>query len=96
MRQAFIVTYDICDDKRLRRVYKLMRGYGRHVQLSVFQCELDPRERVELESRLRAQIKHDEDQVLFLDLGPVDGRGSISITALGRAYTPTARSAIVT
>ena len=35
MRQTYIVTYDISHPKRLRKVYKLMKGYGEHVlQLS--------------------------------------------------------------
>lgn len=33
-------------------------------------------------------IHHKEDQVLFVDLGPVEGRGDRVITALGRPYTP--------
>jgi hypothetical protein len=33
-------------------------------------------------------INHREDQVLFVDLGPVEGRGERVIVALGRAYTP--------
>ena len=95
MRQAFIVTYDVCDPKRLRKVYKIMRGYGRHLQLSVFQCELVPREKVELEAELRPEIKFDEDQVLFVDIGPADGRGCTSIEALGRPYVPTERTAVI-
>ncbi len=86
MRQAFIVTYDICDPKRLRKVYRLLRGYGRHLQLSVFQCELSAMERVELEARLSEEIHHDEDQVLFVDIGPADGRGRTSIEAIGKPY----------
>jgi len=27
----YLVTYDICDPKRLRKVYRLMRGYGDHL-----------------------------------------------------------------
>ena len=34
--QAYIVTYDIADPKRLRQVYDTMRGYGTWLQLSVF------------------------------------------------------------
>jgi hypothetical protein len=26
--RLYIVTYDICDDRRWRRVYDLMHGYG--------------------------------------------------------------------
>lgn len=95
MRQTFIVSYDISDPKRLRRVFQLLRGWGDHLQLSVFQCELSPRELVELRVALGDLIHHDEDQVLFIDVGPVEGRGSTSIEALGRAYMYPERHAIV-
>lgn len=36
----YIVTYDIRDPKRWRRVFKIMNGYGEWVQLSVFQCRM--------------------------------------------------------
>jgi CRISPR-associated protein Cas2 len=95
MRHTYIVTYDISDPKRLRKVFKLMLGYGDHIQLSVFQCELNPRELVELRHSLGEIIHHTEDQVLFANLGPVEGRGSESIESLGRAYVDLERTAIV-
>jgi CRISPR-associated protein Cas2 len=95
MRQTYIVSYDISDPKRLRQVFKLMKGYGEHVQLSVFRCELTYRALIELRARLGGIIHHDEDQVLFVDIGPEDGRGRTSISALGRAYEAAERCAIV-
>lgn len=95
MRQTFIVSYDVADPKRLRRVYRVMRGWGDHLQFSVFRCELNPRELVELRSALVPVINHDEDQVLFVDVGPVEGRGATSIRAIGKAYTAPERRAIV-
>lgn len=95
MRTAYIVTYDICEPKRLRRVYRVLRGYGDHLQLSVFRCELTAMELVELRARLHEAIHHREDQVLFVLIGPVDGRGSTSISAVGRRYEPPLRGAIV-
>ncbi|MBN9162134.1 MAG: CRISPR-associated endonuclease Cas2 [Myxococcales bacterium 68-20] len=95
MRQTFIVSYDIGCPKRLRRVYRLMRGWGDHIQLSVFRCEMTARELVELRSRLNDVINSVEDQVLFVDVGPVEGRGSTSIRAIGKVYTPPERRAIV-
>jgi len=95
MRQTYIVSYDISNPKRLRKVFKLMRGYGDHLQLSVFECELSRRELVELRSRLGDIIHNDQDQVLFVDVGPVEGRGSTSIRSLGRTYTHPERHAIV-
>ena len=86
MRNAFIVTYDISDPRRLRQVFKVMKGHGAHVQLSVFRCELSSRERLRLELRLGDEINHDEDQVLFIDLGPAKGRGHRCIHSVGRPY----------
>ena len=95
MRQTFVVSYDIADPKRLRKVYRLMRGWGDHIQLSVFRCELNPRELVELRARLAEMINHALDQVLFVDVGPVEGRGGTSIRAIGKVYTSPERRAIV-
>lgn len=95
MRQTYIVSYDISDPKRLRKVFKTMRGYGDHLQLSVFRCELSKRELVEVRSKLAEIIHHKEDQVLFVDVGPVLGRGSTSISAIGRVYVEPERNAVV-
>ncbi len=95
MRQAFIVSYDVCCPKRLRKVFRTLRGYGDHLQLSVFRCELSAREFIELRSKLTGVIDQREDQVLFVDVGPVEGRGSTSLSAIGRAYTQPERCAIV-
>lgn len=95
MRQTYIVTYDVSDPKRLRKVFKIMKGYGDHLQLSVFRCELNHRELVELRALLGGIIHHDRDQVLFVDVGPTDGRGNTSIMALGQAYDPPERRAVV-
>ena len=95
MRQAYIVSYDISDPKRLRRVYKVMLGFGEHLQLSVFRCELNKRELVELRAKLAKIVHHDQDQVLFVDIGPVDGRGAGSIAYIGRPYAPPQRRSVI-
>lgn len=95
MRQAYIVSYDVSDPKRLRRVFKTLRGYGDHLQLSVFRCELTHRELVELRTKLDAHLHHLEDQVLFVDIGPAEGRARDAITSLGRDYTHPERHAVV-
>ena len=95
MRNAFIISYDISDPKRLRRVFKLLWGYGDHVQFSVFRCELAPADRLQLMAKLRHLIHHEQDQVLFIDLGPAKGRAEKVIAALGRGYQPVSRSPIV-
>ncbi len=86
MRNSYLVCYDISDDKQLRRVFKIMRGYGDHLQLSVFECQLTRMDLARLEAELSEVIHHEEDQVLFVDLGPAEGRGDRVITSLGRPY----------
>jgi CRISPR-associated protein Cas2 len=87
MRRNYIVTYDICDPKRLRQVFKLCKGYGLHLQYSVFECDLTDAEKAAMEAALTDVMNLREDQVLFIDLGPAAFRGERTITALGQAYT---------
>lgn len=84
--RLWLVTYDIRDDRRLRRVYRLMRGYGQHTQYSVFLCELSATRFAELQGRLEAIIARRNDQVLFVDLGPAGGRTLQKISALGQPF----------
>ncbi|MEQ8459708.1 MAG: CRISPR-associated endonuclease Cas2 [Planctomycetota bacterium] len=86
MRQTYVVMYDISDDRRLRRVYRICLGYGDRLQYSVFRCQLSPRELVELRGRLGEVIHHREDQVVFVDVGPADGRATSSFQAIGKPY----------
>ena len=73
--RTYIVTYDISNSRRWRRVFKTMNGFGECLQLSVFQCRLSRRWRAELETRLRELVKVGEDHVLLIDVGPEDGQG---------------------
>ena len=87
MRTTYLVCYDVANDKRLKRTFKTCRNFGDHLQFSVFECDLSPAEKIELETELSQVIKQDEDQVLFISLGPSEGRGDRVITALGLPYT---------
>lgn len=95
MRTCYIVSYDISDEKRLRRVFKAMRGFGDHLQYSVFRCDLSATEKTTLIGVLDEIIHHDEDQVLLISLGPSEGKADGSIAALGRPYTRPERHAVV-
>ncbi len=86
MRTTYLVCYDIANDKRLRRVFKACKNWGNHLQFSVFECELNASERERMELELKALIQHKEDQILFITLGPSEGRGARVITALGLPY----------
>jgi CRISPR-associated protein Cas2 len=85
MRRCYLVAYDIADPKRLRRVFKTMKGYGAHVQLSVFQCDLPEMDLIRMKAALTEIIHHKEDQVLIIDLGPTDSHPIKRFEALGMA-----------
>ena len=87
MRNNYFVTYDICDPKRLRKVFKVCKGYGVHLQLSVFECDLNAEEKLEFEDRLKSIINASEDQVLFVDLGSSYSRGERAVTSMGLHYS---------
>jgi CRISPR-associated protein Cas2 len=86
MRSTYLVCYDVADDKRLRKVFKTCSNFGDHLQFSIFECDLNASEKIELETILTGIINHMEDQVLFVGLGPAEGRGDRVITALGLPY----------
>ena len=86
-RRSYIVSYDIRNEKRLRKVFKLCKGFGEHLQYSVFECDLTEMEKADMESRLKLVINLKDDQVLFIDLGPAAFRSERTITALGQTYT---------
>lgn len=85
----YLVTYDITDDGRRNRVCSCLKGWGDHIQYSVFNCELSNHQLVLMRNELHDEIKHDEDQVLIFNLGPVGGRGDDCVVALGKPYGPT-------
>lgn len=83
MRRCYLVCYDICNDKRLRRVHKLMKAYGEAWQYSVFYCTLKAIDRVRLENGLREIMNQKEDQVLIVDLGANEDGARESSTFMG-------------
>jgi CRISPR-associated protein Cas2 len=91
MRQRYIVTYDIADAARLRKVFKVMKGYGEHLQLSVFRCDLNSMTLVKMKAELNEAIHAQEDQVLIIDVGPTEGRGEEVFESLGKAYVDEGR-----
>lgn len=81
--QVYIIAYDIVGPGRLRAVYKTMRGFGDHLQYSVFRCVLSDLQLAKLRDRLTAIIDPDEDQVMFVPLGKADAKRSWRAFTLG-------------
>jgi CRISPR-associated protein Cas2 len=83
-RRRWLVAYDICDEKRLRKVYDVVRSHGDRLQYSVFLCDLDPIEKLGLLSELRPVIDHRVDSVVLIDLGQANLTNTSRIEHLGQ------------
>jgi CRISPR-associated protein Cas2 len=84
-RRRYLVAYDIRDDVRLRRVHKVVKGFGWPMQYSVFICDLDRMELLQLRSDLGDEIHHGVDSVAFIDLGEPQDRGRQCFSFMGSA-----------
>ena len=90
MQHHYVVSYDVRDPARLRRVHRVCRGYGDRLQLSVYACRLSPKDLVVLREKLRKVVNQKEDQVLFLRLGVVghEERMEARMSVLGIQWIP--------
>lgn len=95
MRSVYLVSYDISDDKRRNRIFRIMLDNGDHVQYSVFICQLSLKELVTLRAMLQENIKNNEDQIIILKLGAHIGALESSLDCLGRTYKPACRVQVV-
>jgi CRISPR-associated protein Cas2 len=69
-----LVTYDVSTEtaagrRRLRRVANACKDFGQRVQLSVFECDVEPAQWVSLKARLSAEIDPATDSLRFYYLG---------------------------
>lgn len=84
----YLVCYDISDDRRRTSVYKLLRGFGDHLQYSVFRCPLTPMSLSVLRSEIECMVQSQTDQVLFVRLGKAANSASWTTIVVGRPVAP--------
>lgn len=94
-RRKYLVCYDIAAPKRLHRVAKICESYGSRIQFSVFEASLDGMMLASLQAELQAIIHHEEDQILFIDLGRDDHSTPFHIEAMGLPYIKRSRITII-
>ncbi|MBX3055840.1 MAG: CRISPR-associated endonuclease Cas2 [Anaerolineae bacterium] len=74
-----VISYDISDDKRRRKVATIMEGYGYRVQFSVFECDLTPQQLRKMKQELRRYVKPKEmESIRFYPL-PLDAVDKIEV-----------------
>ena len=60
----YLVTYDVRDDHRLKRVAKRIEGYGTRIQYSVFRCRLSNRQIQKMRWELSREMENEDDLLI--------------------------------
>ena len=61
----YIITYDIRDDRRRNKIFKLLKGYATPVQFSVFEGYVRREDVVQLQHQVRKLMHGRDDSVCF-------------------------------
>ena len=78
----WIVSYDIPSDKRRAKVARILEGYGRRAQYSVFECEISAEKCEQMAERLKREIDPAQDDIRIYPMNRADLR---RVRMLGRA-----------
>ena len=65
---CYVVAYDIPDDRRRTKVHKILLGFGKWTQYSLFECFLTRKQLVLLRSKLAEHLEARQDSVRFYPL----------------------------
>lgn len=88
MDGAYLISYDISDDKRRNKVFERLMDIGDHLQYSLFVCELSQTEHIELKTQLSEIIHCEKDQVMLLRVGPRMDNFMHAVECIGQPYHP--------
>ena len=72
-----------------------MKAYGWPMQYSVFICDLDFIELIELRTDLGAVIHHGKDSIAIIDLGHPDERGAKCFSFMGQSTPLPTRGPVI-
>lgn len=84
-RIRYLLTYDIREQRRLRRVHQVAKTWGYPLQYSVFICDLTRSELLMMKKDLAAEMSTVQDSVGIFDLGPPEGRGVRCVEFIGQS-----------
>ena len=63
----YIISYDIRDDRRRKRVHKTLKGFGENVQESVFEAIVDGQQFQQMKQKVQHLIReHDKVRYYYL------------------------------
>lgn len=69
MKTLYVISYDVVSDRKRRKLSKLLEGYGKRVQYSVFECVLNKTSFSRLyHELLLLDINADTDSIYFYSI----------------------------
>jgi CRISPR-associated protein Cas2 len=77
----YVIAYDIVDDTRRVRVADALKDFGRRVQYSVFEAQLDAELLGSLQRRVEHIVDAEEDSVRIY---PLCGECEVKVTIIGQ------------
>lgn len=77
----FLISYDISDNKLRRKLVQILLGYGKRVQYSVFECQIDNKKFGELYKEML--ILTDGKEEVSIRCYPIDKISQGKITTIG-------------
>lgn len=63
--EHYVIAYDIKDEKRRGRIFKILKAYATHVQYSIFETYISPEDIIMLKYKIRKVINVNEDSVFI-------------------------------
>jgi CRISPR-associated protein Cas2 len=78
-----VISYDVVVDKQRTKVLKYLKGYGTHVQYSVFECDLTARQLVVVKRELSTLIDRTTDSVRVYQFD-ADAVKRVEVIGIGR------------
>lgn len=68
MLKNIVIVYDIANDRRRMKVFKLLKNYTTRIQFSVFEGNLTDEDLVQIEAGLRKLMNPNEDGIAIFQL----------------------------
>lgn len=78
-KRKFLICYDIVNDKRLRKVHRLLSALALSVQYSVFEAELSNEQLERLKEKLLPCIDSDADKLTIYRLFKVNAKIDLAL-----------------
>ncbi|CAH1191534.1 CRISPR-associated endoribonuclease Cas2 1 [Candidatus Nitrotoga sp. BS] len=77
-----MICYDIADDRRRNKVARLLQGWGKRVQESLFECYITARQQRQIIRDIASLIDAEQDKVRYYALCGKD-RGKLQVLGNG-------------